>query len=57
MNDSKTCACAAEIERLSRELEELKEELELFQRYMFEVTDALAETGDKFLGIEPNDYY
>lgn len=55
-NDSKNCACSAEIERLSRELEALKEELEAFQNYMLEITDALAETGNMYLGVD-NDYY
>lgn len=55
-NINKNCTCTIEIERLSRELEAMKEELEAFQNYMLEVTDALTETGNMYLNIS-NDYY
>lgn len=54
---SKNCNCAIEIERLENEIEALKEELEAFQSYTMELIEALSETGNKFLGFGPDDYY
>lgn len=57
VNKEEKCPCGTELERVSKELEALKEDYDLFQRYMLEVIEGLTETGNRFLGITEEDYY